>query len=796
MKINRPKLIKRIVLILLLVGVVGIYFANRFVKNYGYDNLFDLWKVYQHNKNLAEKVTPEKLEILIDDKDYDFLSKRRDIALERGIQINDGEDNYVPCKIVHNGDTTKGEIRLKGHMTDHLQGEKWSFRVKTKKNPVMNMTRFSLQAPGTRNYAYEWVYHQLLKNEDVINLNYDFINVKLNDKDLGIYAVEEHFGQHVLEHNNRPKGAILRWNPELYWKWRIDELQGTFINEQYSNFSSSFAEPYEKGTVEDDSTLIQTYLKGSVLLEEFRRGEKKVSEVFDVERMASFHAIIDLVGGQHSLDWSDVKFYYNSATNKVEPVGYESFSVRKTESIAGQRIFQKYDQPELNYHNLLFSDPVFFEAYIKALERIADEKYFKEFSSSIQEELDKKIGVLSHEFAYRKFTFDPYYTNIELIRNNLQLPKPFHAFTNLITDSSVVVSVTPVSDFPIEILSLTIDGKEMLKLDSTFVLPAKRRDTYAHYFDLNFSHDLKKIKKLKLKARIPGSRNIFETAVSDLPAPNKLNPDYFAENSLALKDIGAMNVNDSVFFFNQKKIVIDKDVIIESGQTLAFFSGQEIEINSGATIFCEGKIEFNGGVEEDEVIIIRRPNYQGDKFAIVLNDGEISALNVEFFATDNFIKSNESYLNFRQCKMADIGKAFCVSSHDEIYFKDCAMGKVHSFIELNHSELELIDFFAENGTAFLNAVGSDIDIIRGKINNYTNFAVLNYNSALYAWQTNIQNSELLVSLNHASELRFFGGTISNVDLAVRVDQETNLPGNSFYEFYRTQLADVEKMEMK
>ncbi|MBK6526584.1 MAG: CotH kinase family protein [Crocinitomicaceae bacterium] len=184
--------------------------------------------------------------------------------MERGIQINDGEDNYVECKIIQGADTIKGEMRLKGHMTDHLEGDKWSFRVKTKKKPVFGMTRFSLQAPGTRNYAYEWVYHQLLKEEEVIHLNYDFIRLKLNDKDLGIYAIEEHFGQHVLDHNDRPKGAILRWNPNLYWEQRIDELQGTYLDEQYSD------------------------------------------------------------------------------------------------SIAGQRIPNEYDELDFNYHNRLFSDPVFF----------------------------------------------------------------------------------------------------------------------------------------------------------------------------------------------------------------------------------------------------------------------------------------------------------------------------------------------------------------------------------------------------------------------------------------------------
>ena len=179
------------------------------------------------------------------------------MALDKGLQINNG-DNYVPCKVNVDDSFVEGEMRLKGHMTDHLEGEKWSFRVKTKKD-VLGMRRFSLQHPGTRNYVYEWIYHELLKHEDVIYLKYDFVNLKLNDKDLGIYALEEHFGQHVLDRNNRPKGAILRWNPSLYWESRIDEFQGIYLDQEYSNFESSFAEPYDKSVVLKDKELVENY---------------------------------------------------------------------------------------------------------------------------------------------------------------------------------------------------------------------------------------------------------------------------------------------------------------------------------------------------------------------------------------------------------------------------------------------------------------------------------------------------------------------------------------------------------
>ncbi|MBK8925533.1 MAG: CotH kinase family protein [Crocinitomicaceae bacterium] len=640
--INKSKLLKRLIIAILLLACVATFVAHKFVQSYGFDGLGDFITVYRHNKNLASKVEPVEMKILLSDDDYDFLKKRRDKAIERGIQINDGEDNYVPCKIIQNGDTVKAELRLKGHMTDHLEGDKWSFRVKTDKKPVLGMRRFSLQEPGTRNYAYEWVYHQLLKQEEIIHLNYDFIHLQLNDKDLGIYAIEEHFGQHVLDHNDRPWGAILRWNPNLYWEWRIDELQGTYLNEQYSNYSSSFVEPYEKGTVEDDSVLLNTYMRGAALLEAFRRGEKKTSDVFDITLMARFHAIIDLVGGHHSLDWSDVKFFYNSKTDKIEPVGYESFSVRKTESVCGQRIPDVYDAPGFNYHDQLFADPLFFEAYIKELERIADEKYFNNFIVSIQAELDQKNGIIAKEYPYKKFSFVPYFENIDLIRQNLQLPKPFHAFIETKTDSAIAIQLSPVSDFPIEILSLVVNGKHEIQIAQPFILPAKARNTYAHYFYISFNHPDLKLKNLVLKARIPGSSWIFETEVSDLPASKKFDEEVnnHTESNLdqtsMIQHPELINFHDSIWFFNTEEISIDQTLVFADSQdVLVFFPGQRVNFGEQGSIVSSGRIEFRGSSEEDGNIEVNaseaiNPKDKNSKPKILLQDGDLICSNVSF----------------------------------------------------------------------------------------------------------------------------------------------------------------------
>ena len=197
--------------------------------------------------------------------------------------------------------------------------------------------------------------------------------------------------------------------------------------------------------------------------------------------------------------------------------GYESFSVRKSQSISGQIIPNNYDKVTFNYHAQLFSDPIFFEQYIIELERISNESYFNAFIEKIQNELNEKIGILSKEWAHRKFELDVYFENIKLIRNNLNLPKPCHVFLQSHNKDSVVLSMAPVSDFPIEIISIKNNGKKN-ELNERFILPAKPRSTVAAYFELVVNGNFKKIKKMEVYAKILGSSKIFKIEVAKYPS--------------------------------------------------------------------------------------------------------------------------------------------------------------------------------------------------------------------------------------------------------------------------------------
>ena len=169
---------------------------------------------------------PENLHIDIKHKDFQKLAHIRDRAMVNG-HLNRADKSYVPAQIRHRERTYDIKLRLKGDNIDHLRGEKWSYRVKIgSDDTLLGMKTFSLQHPRTRNFIYEWLFHQALKREGVIGLQYEFVNVTVNGNDLGIFALEEHFEKRLLESNQRRVGTEQVVLVEGTSKRSEDQLRG------------------------------------------------------------------------------------------------------------------------------------------------------------------------------------------------------------------------------------------------------------------------------------------------------------------------------------------------------------------------------------------------------------------------------------------------------------------------------------------------------------------------------------------------------------------------------------------
>lgn len=665
---------KRTFFLVFLFSVLAFgYWSSKAVKSKGFLGLWDFVSTVSSNYWKGMDSNPEVISVEIKDSDFKKLEKNRKQALERGVIINDLDGDYVPATIDYKGSKIKVKLRLKGHMTDHLQDNKWSFRIKTKGNDsFMGMKRFSIQHPGTRGYVYEWIYHELMKREDIIALRYKFINVKVNGNDWGIYALEENFENELIENNHRKKGPIIRFNPDLYWVNRYNEYTYQNSYDEFASYYSATPEAYRESNVLADSVQKKYYLNAIALVEGLRNRKISVSQAFDIPRLAKFHAIIDLVGGLHSIDWSDIKYYYNPLTSKLEPVAYESFTNLNSRDISGQYKFTDLDSSSnyIDWHTMIFSDKFFFAEYIKELERLSSPKYLDKFFSDSNTELQKNLAIIYKEFPYKKFDKNEYYKRQQNILKILSPPKAVHAYLRSVNNNVVTLQVASIDALPVQINAVLVNGLRVAT--KPLVLPAKQAREYVNYSDIkftlpdNFSWNYKLTDSVLIEYSILGSSEKKEAKVFPFP---------HTDNEFIVEKLKNMESNINAFPFltvdENKKLIyiksgnqtIDKDLIIPFGYRLLGNSPTTIDLIKNAKIISYSPFFIIGTDDE----------------SFVFKSSDSSAAGIILISAEKSHFKNVSFLNLPKVVDTLLLRTGALTFYEsEVEFEKCSFYKSKS----------------------------------------------------------------------------------------------------------------------
>ena len=269
---------------------------------------------------IGRRVEIPQIQIDIKAKDWFKLDAKRIQALESGSLIQEADD-LVPAIIRYQNHVVKVKMRLKGDMLDHLTGNKWSFRIKTRDGgQLFGMRNFSIQNPVVRHYQGEPLYQETLGYYGIVGPRILYIHVIINGNSLGVMMVEEHFAKELIEWRGRREGIIIRFDETLLWK-AIDPKK-LFAYGPFDDYKNTKIAAYQEGEIAKSPALTEQYRVAVGLLRGFTAGVLPASELFDVNKLGMFLAVSHAFGGSHATYWSNIRFYFNPVTLRLEPVGY------------------------------------------------------------------------------------------------------------------------------------------------------------------------------------------------------------------------------------------------------------------------------------------------------------------------------------------------------------------------------------------------------------------------------------------------------------------------------------------
>ena len=479
--LNKTKL-KYFVLIVLAFGSgISITYSYNLLNEFRNKYFVNVsWKDFTKHYINSKKTTCETIKISINDKNFKKLNSQRINAL------NDNKDfKYVSGLIALNKDTSKIKIKikLKGDRFVHFENETgWSFRIKTK-NTVENIPpKFSLHHPKTKNYIYEWLFHEVLKNEGIIALNYNFYQVVVNAVDWGIYALEEHFTDELLESNNRIAGPI----------FSVKEEYGAMFSE------TPLVLPYNTEYVKNHKNdSIVTF--ATKKLYSFYSGSVNIEEVFNSKLMAKYFAICDLLSTHHGTVFKSLRLYFNPETEKFEPIGFDGhYGTDWVEStISSEYSYLPFSgwnyQHDSTWYQLFFqsrnpTDTVFHASYYNYLNQFSEKSYLDILFQETLVKLNSNMAIIYKDFppkADHIFNYGPdffnfnkyiYYDNQSRIKELINKEFKIHSFFEIVNDSMISLRINNISKFSIKINKLIANESQSLSLQ--YIIPPSKAYAY------------------------------------------------------------------------------------------------------------------------------------------------------------------------------------------------------------------------------------------------------------------------------------------------------------------------------
>lgn len=554
----------------------------------------------------------ERISLGLRAADLSRLEARRRRALEEGVLVASDADD-VPAEIGYGGRRMKAKVRLKGHFLDHLEDEDWSFGVNLSAGEsVLGMTRFSLMHPRRRHYADEWLLLRVLRREGLLALRYEFVRLDLNGRDLGLYALEEHFNSKgLLAASRRSDGPVVRFDDENFWR----DMRRTGADEDSAGAAGmqelAAAAPtvFRAAHFASDPALAAQAAAATALLEGARSGTVPASNVFDAARMGRFFALSELLMGLHGAATPlNLRFYYDPLAARLEPIGYDANESEPGESFSRDWAGFPAEalRDETGFYARLFADRAFLAAYIRALDEVTAPGW-----------LEGALAGAGAPPSFEGYSFPraALERNRARMRARVDPERALSAFVVRDEAGGLELEAGNLLALPVEVLGVSVDGR-FAALPAPLFLPARAPRALVAYAPLRVATPAPGKGVVEVRYRVFGTEGLRSAPASRTPRA------VFDAGAHALRR--PSTVGRFPFLRTDEKSrrvtarpgswTMDEDLIVPEGWTLRFGPGVRLALRGTAKIVSRSPLDFDGA--EDDPVVLESAGGAGQGLAV------------------------------------------------------------------------------------------------------------------------------------------------------------------------------------
>lgn len=668
---------------------------------------FSLEKIREADNTDSDStaITFPHLTINIGNAGLKKLEERRKQAFYQGILFS-SPDDWVKGHLQTSSADLPAKFRFKGDWMDHLQGDKWSFRIKMKApHAWRRMFTFSVQNPRTRFYLREWEYHQLLDREGLLTTQYDFLRLSLNDQAKGVYAYEEHFEKHLIESRGRREGPIVKFSETGVWevrKRKLDmEREGLEMEELMHSMEAARAEPFRESSLAEDTLLSEQFEVAQTLMHQYQAGISSASMVFDLDKLAKFYALTDLSRAYHGLVWHNQRFYFNPIINKLEPIGYDGFTEAgeyplTAKPFLGAGVQEASGDQTSDLLLFPFMDTAFMRRYIQYLDTFSQPSYVEDFLLDLSDAIEPRTRLIQSE--YPDYEYSP-----SLPAHAKRIQSVLHpvdhgsvrAYTQTTTPTQKTIQLANFHLLPIETIAWgRTENNLQQDLDSPLWMNGHDTEHAPHYYTLDVpsaaSH---------LIFRLPGLDKQYSSQIQPWPLPAGATPYQQLVQNLSLTPDELFELDGNTLTFFPGEHTVQEPILIPKGYQVRFSAGTSLDFVKGAFFLSHSPVFMNG--TEEAPIRIHSSDQSGQGFTLIeakerslmkwVMFEHLTNLNQKGWRLTGAVSIYESPIRISHCSFSN---AHC----------EDALNLIRSPFDLQHSHI-----------AMAQSDGLDVDFSKGKI---------------------------------------------------------------------------------
>ncbi len=588
----------------------------------------------------------EDVKIVIDQENLYNLELQRQQRLGKIPKNENDLYKFSDGQILYNQNKFRIKLRVKGDRLIHWYDKSGtSYKIDLRGTErLWGLEEFSVQKPITRNYIYEYIFHKLLKQNGLISLNYFFVNLYFNDSNQGVYAVEEGFSKELIERNKRRNGPIFGIDEVI-----SDDTRGiVYPNVQYDLYSKEF-------WINNYPDLTSNAL---AKLNNFKVGNIDLEQVFDLDKWATYFAVIDLTNARHGAISKSVKLFYNPVNAKFEPIGFDAHIGTKNNK--NFLLIDLLDKNNKNCSGICYDrewilsffldssgkpDKKFIDLYLEKLKKVSSDEFLSDFYKKYSDKIKfynsqiyldnskkdqggmyKGLGFYIYDDLFLQERSDYIKERIKNIENIQRLQYSLNS-NQIIFDN--------INKFFLKKIKIICNNE----LPKSFYIIKNQTLNYnknCNYFIGENKIDISK--NFFLSSEIKNGLNLF-LDLSKEKKINHLNNIFYLSEDLIVKNNFFLSKDKKLIVKQGVKIIFETDSIILS-EGKVFFEGTKENPIIIRGKYGNGSIILSNNTFNFDNVVIQNLSYPKDKSKILY--GGINIINSNLNIKNTQIESSNS----------------------------------------------------------------------------------------------------------------------------------------------------------